>query len=148
MKPIVIFSAIAILLSPTVQAKCEKGAKTLFSCLTVKGKQIEVCDAGKNISYSFGRPHVKPEIVVNVLREQASTSQWDGVGRYLSYAVDIPNGETVYNVFFATDRLSNEHSIEAGVNVLTKNNLVATVNCSGKNITNNLEGVALKPTSK
>lgn len=135
----------AVLFSPSIYAKCEKGAKTLFSCLTAKGKQIEVCDAGKNISYSFGRPHVKPEIVVNVLREQASTSQWDGMGRYISYAVDIPNGETVYNVFFGADRLSDEHSIEAGVNVLIKNNLAATVNCSGKNITHNLEGLNLKP---
>ncbi len=135
----------AVLFSPCSYAKCQKDSKTLFSCLTAKGKQIEVCDAGKTISYSFGRPHVKPEIVVTVLREQASTSQWDGAGRYLSYAVDVPNGETVYNVFFSTDRLSNEHSIEAGVNVLIKNNLAATVNCSGKNITNNLEGVNLKP---
>ena len=117
----------------------------LFSCPTEKGKEIEVCDSGKNISYSFGRSHVKPEIVVNVLRDQASTSQWDGVGRYLSYAVDIPNGDAVYNVFFAADRLSNEHSIDAGVNVMMKNKLVTTVKCSGKNITNNLEGLNLKP---
>lgn len=145
MKPIAIISVMALLFSPSIYAKCEKNSKTLFSCLTEKGKQIEVCDAGKTIAYSFGRPHVKPEIVVSVLRDQASTSQWNGVGRYISYAVDIPNGETVYNVFFATDRLSNEHSIEAGVNVLIKNNLAATVNCSGKNITNNLQGVNLKP---
>ncbi len=79
-------------------------------------------------------------------REQASTSQWNGVGRYISYAVDIPNADAVYSVFFGTDRLSNEHSIEAGVNVLIKNNLAATVKCSGKNITHNLEGLDLKPT--
>lgn len=144
MKPMIIISVMTLLFSPTLYAKCEKDSKVLFSCLTEKGKQIEVCDTGKNISYSFGRPHVKPEIVVSVARDQASTSQWNGVGRYLSYAVDIPNGETVYNVFFSTDRLSNEHSIEAGVNVMIKNNLATTVNCSGKNITNNLQGVDLK----
>lgn len=147
MKKRAIISVMAMLFSSAIHAKCEKNSKTLFSCLTAKSKQIEVCDAGKTIVYSFGRPHVKPEIVVTVLRDQATTSQWNGVGRYLSYAVDIPNGETVYNVFFSADRLSNEHAIEAGVNVLVKNNLAATVHCSGKNITNNLQGLDLKPSN-
>lgn len=145
MKATVLIPVMAVLFSPCLYAKCEKNSKTLFSCLTAKGKQIEVCDAGKTISYSFGKPQKKPEIVVTVLRDQASTSQWNGVGRYYSYSVDIPNGETVYNVFFSVDRLGDEHAIEAGVNVLIKNKLAATVNCAGKNITHDLEGLNLKP---
>jgi hypothetical protein len=146
MKLIVIIPAIAMLFSPNLYAKCDKGGKTLFSCLTTKGKQIEVCDSGKAIAYSFGKPNAKPEMAFSVPRAQATTSQWNGVGRYESYAIDIPNKTTTYSVFFGTDRLTDAHTVEAGVNVLIKNNIAATVKCAGKNIINGLEGLNLKPT--
>lgn len=145
MKIIVIIPVLAALFTSNVYAKCEQ-SKTLFSCITTKGKQIEVCDAGKTISYSFGKPQQKPEIAVQVPRELASTYQWAGVGRTISYAVDIPNGKATYSVFYGVDRLTEDHAIEAGVNVLINNELVTTVNCSGKDIVSNLEGVDLKPT--
>lgn len=135
---------VVVLFTANAYAICEVGSKTVFSCMTAKGKQIEVCDAGKTIEYSFGKPKVKPEIVVKVPRKDVSTSQWDGMGRYISYSVNIPNGSTTYNVFWATDKLTEEHAVEAGVNVETNNKLLATVNCSGKNIKQNLEGIDLK----
>jgi hypothetical protein len=145
MKIIVIVPLLSTLFAANVYAKCE-GSKTLFSCITTKGKQIEVCDAGKTIDYSFGKPQGKPEIEVKVARDKASTFQWAGVGRTESYAIDIPNGKTTYNVFWGVDRLTEEHAIEAGVNVLINKELVTTVNCSGKDVVSNLEGVKLKPT--
>ena len=126
-------------------AKCDKDERTIFSCLTGKSKLIEVCDAGKTVSYSFGFPNSKPEIVVTVPRNKASTYQWEGIGRYISYSVNIPNGNTVYNVFWAVDKLSDEHAIEAGVNVEINKELVATVQCVGeKNIVQNIEGIELQ----
>jgi len=145
MKIIVMMSVVAALFATNVYASCE-GSKTVFSCLTSKGKQIEVCDAGKTIDYSFGKPLGKPEIEVKVARDNASTFQWAGMGSSISYAVDIPNGKTTYNVFWSSDRLSEQHAIEAGVNVLINKELVTTVNCAGENIINNIEGVDLKPT--
>jgi len=141
----IIISVAATLLTANVYANCD-GSKTLFSCPTTKGKQIEVCDAEKTIDYSFGKPNGKPDILVKAPRDQASTYQWAGVGRTMSYAVDIPNGTATYSVFWGVDRLTEEHAIEAGVNVLINNELVTTVNCSGKDVISNLEGVNLKPT--
>ncbi len=147
MKFIAIIPTIAaVLFASSSYAKCEGGSKTVFFCMTAKGKQIEVCDAGKTIEYSFGKPQGKPEIIVKIPRKQASTSQWAGMGRYMSYAVDIPKGNTTYNVFWGADRLTDEHAIEAGVNVVINNKMEATVKCSGKNIEQDLEGIDLKPT--
>ena len=146
MKIIVIMPLVAtFLFASNVYASCE-GSKTVFSCLTSKGKQIEVCDVGETIHYAFGKPKAKPEIEVKVARDKASTFQWAGIGSSMTYAVDIPNGKTTYNVFWSVDRLSDEHAIEAGVNVLINKELVTTVNCAGENIVNNIEGIALKPT--
>lgn len=147
MKYIVIIPSIAVALFTSISyAKCESDSKTVFSCLTAKGKQIEVCDTGKIIQYSFGKPQVKPEIVVRIPRDQASTSQWAGIGRNMSYAVDISNGITTYNVFWSVDKLTDESAIDAGVNVIINNKMEATVKCSGKNIEQKLEGIDLKPT--
>ena len=68
-------------------ADCGPGQTTVFSCLTAKGKRIQVCDAGATIDYSFGKPDAPAEIVVRAPRAQAATSQWSGVGRYISYSV-------------------------------------------------------------
>ena len=138
--------ATGLFYAPQAFAKCAAGQPTIFSCSTAKGKTIEVCDAGKSITYSFGSPQTKPEIALNVPRDKVTTFQWNGIGRYLSYAVDIPNGTTTYSVFHGMDRITKEHAIEAGVNVLVDGKLLATVRCSGRNIVNNLEGVDLAPT--
>ena len=145
MKIIVIVPVLAALFTANVYAEC-KNSKTVFSCTTTKGKQIEVCDADKTIDYSFGKAQGKPEISIQVPRDQASTFQWAGIGSSISYAVDIPNKNTTYNVFWNADKNSEDHPVEAGVNVLVNKELVATVNCSGKDIVNNIEGVNLKPT--
>ena len=76
-------------------AACEKGSTTVFSCVTGKGKIIEVCDSKKTIDYSFGKPSEKPDLALKVPRESASTTQWNGMGRWISYSVEIPNGNTV-----------------------------------------------------
>lgn len=128
------------------QAQCPASSKTVFACQTTKGKQVEVCDAGKTIGYSFGKPGAAPELALHVPRAQASTSQWQGVGRYMSYAVDIPNGKTVYSVFWGVDRLSEEHVVEAGVNVLINGKQAAAVLCRPDTVQQALEGIDLKPT--
>lgn len=130
-------------------AACGSGSSTVFYCITAKGKQIQVCDGGKTIDYSFGRPGVTPELAISVPRAKASTSQWQGIGRYMSYSVDIPNGATVYQVFWGTDRLSDDHGIEAGVHVVVKGKQIATVTCVDQDsFVQNMEGIDLRPSEE
>ena len=117
--------------------------KTVFACTTKNGKKLEVCDAGRTIDYSFGKLG-KPELALQVPRARVSTYQWQGVGRTESYSVNIPNGNTLYRVFHATDKLP-PGQVEAGVEVEIKGNSVARVLCNNKQpITNKLQGVDLK----
>lgn len=139
-------AVLALGIAAPARADCDKATTTVFSCPAAKGKRIQVCDAGRTIDYSFGKPGSPPEIVVRAPRSQASTYQWKGVGRYLSYAVQVPNGDTTYNVFWGADRLTEEHAVEAGVHVEVKGKHVATVKCVGeKHIVQNIEGIDLKP---
>lgn len=137
---------LALSITSSASAECDKGSTTVFSCLAAKGKLIQVCDSGKTIDYSFGKPNLPSELIVHASRSEVSTFQWKGFGRYISYAVEVPNGDTTYNVFWGMDRLTDEHSIDAGVMVEVNNKYVATVKCVGeKNIVQNIEGINLKP---
>ena len=145
-RPLVLFAAFSFGLSSGVMAACEKGSKTVFSCLAAKGKRIQVCDSGKTIEYSFGKTDERPEITVRAQRAEASTFQWQGIGRYISYTVEIPNGNTTYAVFWGADKLTENHAVEAGVSVEVDKKPVATVKCVGeKHIVQNIEGIDLKP---
>lgn len=127
-------------------AACPSDGSTVLSCTTNKGKIIEACDLDSTISYSFGKSG-KPELTLEVPRENASTRQWEGIGSLISYSVDIPNGNTVYSVFWSADRMSESHDLYAGVEVIIDGKSVATVSCNPKkDIVQNMEGIKLKPT--
>lgn len=129
----------------TVQAAppCAE-TKTIFSCVTQKNKQIQVCDLGERLRYFFGKAD-NPELVLHVARADASTQQWSGIGRYINYRVDLPNGDTTYQVFWAADRLADPVNIEAGVMVLKQGKILATVNCrTSTPVQQRMEGIALK----
>lgn len=132
--------------SGTAYAACPGGSETLFRCLAkTSGKQIEVCDAADTIKYSFGKPGKKPELALSVPRDEVTTWQWNGVGRYISYTLNIPNKGHLYRVFWGVDRISEGNPEEAGVNVEKKGNLLTTVYCQEDTIENHLEGVDLRP---
>ncbi len=112
-------------------AKCDSSEKTIFSCLTTKAKLIEVCDAGKTISYSFGYPSAKAEIVVIVPRNKVTKEVIIGTG-CINSSVDIPNGNTVYRIY-AVETLRQASCPEAGVEVIVSKKNTATVKCKNPN---------------
>jgi hypothetical protein len=118
---------------------CSQGTKTIFSCLSTKGKRIEVCDTGSNLTYSFGLPE-KTEISLSVGKSTTTTSQWEGMGYIMSYSINIPNGKTTYSVFQEANQKTEEAS--AGVNVLSGEKILATVKC-GDTYFSNIEGIDL-----
>lgn len=122
---------------------CPDEDSTLFFCNTVNDKVIEVCDLGATIQYSFGKPGSKAELVFAVPREQASTYQWMGMGP-MAYTINLPNADAIYSVYWSVDRFSDDHPIDAGVNVTIKNQSVADMRCKDDDsIYNGMEGVDL-----
>jgi hypothetical protein len=134
-----------MLTSLNVFAACAKDSKTLFACNTTKGKRVEVCDAGKTISYSFGKRGAKPEIALTLPREQVTTYQWLGIGSTMSYSIDIPNGDIIYTVYESLDRVPGYPIIKRGVYVFSKGKLLMNTNIKCLKQTNEfyLEGVDL-----
>jgi hypothetical protein len=127
-------------------AKQQSDRKLLFSCNTQNGKRILLQDAGQTIDYTFGKLNQTPELSLKVPRNQASTWQWQGIGRWMNYSIEVPNQETLYSVFWSMDRLNPKNPVDAGVQVRVNSKVVATVQCSS-NIVNQMQGVDLRPIS-
>ena len=128
----------------TIEPPTASDPSVLFSCRTADGKLIALYDEGSTIQYVFG-PEEQPELVLDVPRDEASTYQWQGIGRYENYSVSIPNQDTVYQVSWARDRLEIDQPAEAGVSVEINGDYVTTVDCA-TDIIHNLIGVDLPPT--
>ncbi len=141
MKKLFLSLTILATLVSTAHAKCVK--KTIFACTTTNGKQVEVCDNGDTLEYFFGKPG-KLEKNFKIERISASTYQWNGMGRYMNYSVELPTGDTVYSVFTGADKIDMKS--ESGVNVIVKGKHVATVKCNEKKkMTVDIERIDLKP---
>lgn len=141
----IVFFTSFVVISPHAYATCDQKSKTMFFCIAKKtGKNIELCDLGKTIQYSFGTSGSKPDLALSVPRERVSTSQWDGMGRNEPYSVNVPNGSTIYSVFWELDKLKRVNAIEAGVNVTAGGKALATILCADNTIVNNLIGIDLK----
>lgn len=119
------------------------GRNVLFHCETRNNKEIILCDHEDTVDYSFGKVNQVPELSLSVPREQATTFQWQGLGRWINYSVTIPNDVTRYTVFTSLDRIGDDHEFEAGVIVTTDGVEIARILCR-EPILHNLEGVNLR----
>lgn len=137
-------SALMFGLNSSASAACSGKDKLIFSCAMKSGKHVEVCDAGSNIEYSFGKPG-KPEMALAVPRKRTSTYQWQGIGRSMPYSINIPNGNTEYRVFTVADKMmeGDNGGYEAGINVVSNGKQVAALKCLPKTVKSNLEGLDL-----
>ena len=143
MKKLIIGFTVAVC-SHSLFAACSSQSKTVFNCTTTNNKVIQVCDAGNMISYSFGKANATPELAIAVPRNKVTTYQWEGFGRYENYAINIPNGKTIYRVNDSLDKMSQQYT--AGVEVSNNDKLLATVECAAnKKITSKIQGIKLRP---
>jgi hypothetical protein len=128
----------------STHSECQ-AASLIFSCTTTKHKRVEVCDSGSKITYSFGKLGSKPELALSIPRASASSHQWDGMGP-MSYSVNIPNGNTVYSVFWTAQRDPDAaQPISAGVDVQIDGASAATVECVPDTAQQNIEEIDLPP---
>lgn len=127
---------------------CAEPNQLIFSCTTTTQRVVEVCDAGDTLRYTFGRRGASPELALAIPRAAASTSQWSGVGRYETYTVNIPNGDTVYSLFWSVDRLSAARPINAGINVEVNGRHVRTIPCRANTARQRLQGINLTPSEE
>lgn len=144
MKRALCLAAALIPIAQPAMAACRTGEVEVFACTTERGKEVLVCDAGETLSYAFGRKGAPPELALRVPRPAASTFQWRGMGRWMSYAVTVPNEGTAYTVHWAVDRLGVDHPVEAGIRVERDRKTLSSIECRQGTVRQQMEGIDLR----
>lgn len=143
----IIIAVLTLVFASVAYASCGEKSKVLFTCSTAKGKQLEVCNFGKTVRYSYGRPNAKPEIIVKVPREKVTGISWHASGRYITNAVNVPNGNTIYRISWSGDKLQESDKLEGGVEVLVNDELKSRIYCQSEPTIDNTEGIHFEEAS-
>lgn len=126
-----------------VPSACTSGARSVFVCLATKGrKRVEVCESASSLSYSFGKLGETAELAFTAPKAAVSGYRWNGMGRYVNNALNLPNGTAVYRVYTSIDR--GEGTRSAGVDVAVSGKPVANVKCDMETERSDLESVDVK----
>ena len=137
---LVLSSGLLLGLTTTATAACPTAASTVFSCTTSKGKQVNICNAGSSLNYSFGKPN-KPELTFSLPKARAYKYLWSGMTSSEWNEVYLPRGNTTYVAYQANHR--NHGGEEYGLNVLINGKQAANIRCAS-NIRENISDINLR----
>lgn len=116
-----------VLLAVPAQAACPNESE-IFSC-TIKGKPLQLCHWRGAVIYNFG-PVEKPELSLSQPLQSVDFTPWPGIGGTIWESVAFPNQGYSYEVWTSVERDPEATSgLEAGVNVLEGETLVAQLAC-------------------
>lgn len=135
MRPFLCLPALALILLPTsTLANC--GGETLISCDTGDGRRLEVCiepeafPGEEAFTYAFG-PAGQPELTLREAFAAGTATPWSGIGRAIWEGIAFRNAGHVYEAWHSVDRLEENARLEAGVNILRGEELLASHSCAG-----------------
>lgn len=111
----------ALCAAPSWAQACDLNDTTAFSCTTTRGKLVEVCQSATHVSYVFGKPHQKPELVLQVPTSELDWSSSGGSGMNFD-TITFQNGKTAYAL-----NIESEFGTDDGEGRGTKPSTVATL---------------------
>tara|TARA_B100001057_G_scaffold142272_1_gene142002 strand:+ start:975 stop:2204 length:1230 start_codon:yes stop_codon:yes gene_type:complete len=106
----------------------------LFQCTFEKGTKIAtVCGAQGKARYRFGRKSKLPDLILQSNLKDIYVP-WMGVGRYMSENITFADKDVSYRVYTSLDRLSEDLELQAGIDVIVSNRIVASLTCDIESI--------------
>ncbi len=143
MRSYVLAAVFLPLTAPMGWAACAPGQDARFHC-SVKGgaKLVEVCHGGGVTQYSFGAAGKPAELALNDPIETLDYTPWNGIGRSIYEEVAFANGDYLYTVYAAYDRLvegDDADRLSGGVVVTKADQTLAQLECDAGSISHQLD---------
>lgn len=140
-----IFAASTLLTSSPFAQACSKGQQQVFTCSTKNSKIVEVCNAGQDAIYSFGRVGAKPELLLRTPKAKVHYTHWqntkNGPAAPASReSLQFRNGATSYTVEVA--RVGNAE-LSASVEVAANGRHLASVACRDETVVAQLQALGM-----
>lgn len=131
--------------SVTASKVCASPQATVFSCSTTKGKQIDVCEVGNQLSYRFGRQGQAAELSFSLAKTQAYKYLWSGMTTSEWNSLYLPRGNTIYQPYYTQNR--DGAGAGYGLKVLVNQKEVADITCRNDTVIDNIEQVNVRTIS-
>jgi len=125
-----ILIALLTLLPLGAHAGCPVGPVAILSCTLSAGKMVlDVCLSEDMITFTFGETGENPDLSLQAHVKNADYIPWNGIGRSYYEQVSFHNAEVTYIVWGAVDRLSEDHTVSGGVEVVRGDETLAHLQC-------------------
>ncbi len=110
----------------------------LFRCTFEQSTKIAtVCGAQGQARYRFGHKNKVPDLTLQSdLRE--IYVPWMGFGRYMSENITFANKDVSYRVYTSLDRLNEDNELQAGIDVILADQIIASLTCDAGSIQSGL----------
>lgn len=128
--------AFAVLASPAA-ADCA-GGEQVFSC-QIGVKYLEICHIGGDLTYAFG-PKGAPDLALSESLLTVNFTPWPGVGSAMWETLAFQNDGYSYEVWTSQER-DDVSPLEAGINVLKGDEMIANMRCVPSTPSQALAGV-------
>lgn len=139
MRPFLLALLPCLALASAAAAECA-GGEQVFACQIGK-KSLELCRIGDDLTYAFGPPG-SPDLTISESLTTVNFTPWPGVGSAIWENVVFVNEGFAYEVWTSQERNAEEDTpLEAGINVLNGEELVAELRCDEGTPSQALEGI-------
>lgn len=106
----------------------------LFQCTFAKGtKIVTVCGAQGQARYRFGRKNKVPDLTLQRNLKDIYVP-WMGTGRFMSENITFVNRDVSYRVYSSLDRLNEDLELQAGIDVIVSDQIIASLTCDTDSI--------------
>ena len=106
----------------------------LFQCTFAKGtKIVTVCGAQGQARYRFGMKNKVPDLTLQSDLKDIYVP-WMGIGRYMNENITFVNKDVSYRVYSSLDRLSEDLELQAGIDVIVSDQIIASLTCDTESI--------------
>lgn len=124
-----------LFLIPTASLADCAGSETLFSCTFKNGKKsVALCLGSGRVSYSFGPAGGQPELALSHDLTEVGYYPWQGIGRYITETIVIPNSGYSYEINYAIDRNELDVPTWGSLNVYKGADQLAALECDAGSV--------------
>lgn len=116
------------------------GGEEVFTC-QIGAESLEICHQGTDLTYAFGSEGT-PDLALTESLTTVNFTPWPGVGSAIWESVAFVNDDYAYEVWTSQDRNGDENApLDAGINILNGEELVAELRCDPGTASQPLEGI-------
>ena len=126
-----LLTAALIALAQPAAADCPAGSQPFVSCVIVESaSQMQACFDDTKFTFELGPFASPPNVSVTMPLQEVAIQPWSGMGGSYTEAASFTHAGITYYIWWAADRLTDEHPISGGVTLTEGDTQLSALTCA------------------